>query len=1084
MESLEKRLLSDQNVFLAVYLANSWIQEKALLSDIDQECLRKLKDVFDQDNISGVIHDVQKRLQEILNDVDSFFHINVFFKPKGSKDGKTVFRPIHTASLIDQIAMVAMLQILVYETNAEGKLIPSELSRMLPSNFYGNRIAYDGEHLFKPWKEQYHQYTADANDRLIQFAQTGIYKYEITLDLQNFFPSIDPKILFQFIQKKFPLKWSPEDTATARTILRKLLLFELEPLTCDEQRWYYGEESGRQLKDQQLFAKGLPQGLPHTYFMANMFMLLIQKKYEQEFPGEMFFYVDDSVIFTNGNQEGRLDETSFGEAISRLNKEIHDEEERLRITAEDEFILPGEYPYQTQEFGVTIHQAGNKSIFSDIGKENENAGELYLRGLSRETSNTAFDISTMFSDEDVQILYNRTKTISDTIGKALDCLSEIEHCEEEQEEKLQIQKKKLLRYKKFFAYRETILHYLNSGDWQKLLEEILDIIEVRDNSSKLEKFLEGLNDDILAATIQFLIERIPDDASRAKLVQAVERLCDALYGASLSHAYLLKTCKYAEKLSCEDKSTYRALKKKMCQHYCRIRQQLADCKRARFEELLHNSSDQLFDTFEYQNLKQWSGYIRCNSQELERRILNAAFSYLLDYEIDDSFIFAKKSRNPILYSELRILSALRNKDFCYVTFQKDWLQFTSDAYECIADYSLLQVMEIFRTFVRNAKRIDQLICVHKYCCDTWKNGSKHLHFYTLHNQEHAVTLIKLAVRWMHAISLFRFKQTDYFILFAACYLHDISMVTLPDYSKFYDAKNVQANGILTKVEKVFDHGTTIESQKALLEAYQSIDTYFEHNVRNNHAQDSAKEIRKFPELDFIDTSTREFIARISEAHGDDILDVYCARAKGKTELVNEKQLKILLRLSDLLDMSRYRVSDVILKHNLSRLSKESRFHWISHLITDGCDISATYYPTESINSAKCTEWTLRNGCITEKIILTVDVLMSQTTPINREKKCVDVSESNLYSESDGHAAIKLNCKKNKICPNQQCNFLCKWFTLKNKYLLNELAQLKKYLDDLPERFFRTEIEIQVRVIADRDIPNDIFDYLREYVNEK
>ena len=229
-----------------------------------------------------------------------------------------------------------------------------------------------------------------------------------------------------------------------------------------------------------------------------------------------------------------------------------------------------------------------------------------MRGLSRETSNTAFDISTMFSDEDVQILYNRTKTISDTIGKALDCLSEIEHCEEEQEEKLQIQKKKLLRYKKFFAYRETILHYLNSGDWQKLLEEILDIIEVRDNSSKLEKFLEGLNDDILAATIQFLIERIPDDASRAKLVQAVERLCDALYGASLSHAYLLKTCKYAEKLSCEDKSTYRALKKKMCQHYCRIRQQLADCKRARFEELLHNSSDQLFDTFEYQNLKQWS----------------------------------------------------------------------------------------------------------------------------------------------------------------------------------------------------------------------------------------------------------------------------------------------------------------------------------------------------------------------------------------------------------------------------------------------------------------------------------------------
>ena len=111
------------------------------MDDSDRMLLHSLTDIYNEDNISTVIQDVQNQILKLIKRDDEFFRINVFFKPKGVKGEDTLFRPIHTAKLVDQIAMVAMLQVLVYEINSDGKLIPSELSRMLPSNFYGNRIA-------------------------------------------------------------------------------------------------------------------------------------------------------------------------------------------------------------------------------------------------------------------------------------------------------------------------------------------------------------------------------------------------------------------------------------------------------------------------------------------------------------------------------------------------------------------------------------------------------------------------------------------------------------------------------------------------------------------------------------------------------------------------------------------------------------------------------------------------------------------------------------------------------------------------------------------------------------------------------
>lgn len=134
------------------------------------------------------------------------------------------------------------------------------------------------------------------------------------------------------------------------------------------------------------------------------------------------------------------------------------------------------------------------------------------------------------------------------------------------------------------------------------------------------------------------------------------------------------------------------------------------------------AQDSIFRRFDLEWLLQSGEYVRGNSFELERRMLNAAFSTLFAYDVEDRFVFAKRSRDPIKYAELRILAALKNRNFSLQHFAEIFTQSMSAPYQCTADYSLLQVMEIFRIFVCDPSEIDQLIRIHKYCCDTWKTA--------------------------------------------------------------------------------------------------------------------------------------------------------------------------------------------------------------------------------------------------------------------------------------------------------------------------------------------------------------------------
>ncbi len=104
---------------------------------------------------------------------------------------------MHSATLLDQITAVSLLNILIYDFDNENKISMSSLSRLIPDNFYGNKISNKPEKLFNSWQEQYKKYTSTANELYRKFHENGEYKWEVNLDIKNFFSRL--LILFVFI---------------------------------------------------------------------------------------------------------------------------------------------------------------------------------------------------------------------------------------------------------------------------------------------------------------------------------------------------------------------------------------------------------------------------------------------------------------------------------------------------------------------------------------------------------------------------------------------------------------------------------------------------------------------------------------------------------------------------------------------------------------------------------------------------------------------------------------------------------------------------------------------------------------------
>lgn len=1131
-------LLSDQNIYHAIYSLRSYIFDFELLTEIDKEKYYRLQDKYDEIYIKEIIKDVRDKITDLIDKDDCFIEAYVYFRPKKLDDkGKVTYRPLHTTDIISQIAIVAMLHLLVYEiADVEKKLYLSNVSRLLPGNFYGNRVSLNPEFLFKPWKQQYQAYTQNANEALKKYNASLEYKYEVSLDLENFFPTIDPMLVYQLIVERLPVNMERPDTELLKSILIKLLFCKLKTdLSNKMKKEYYkvNEESCEPVYEEN-FVRGIPQGLPQSYFFGNICMIPISEIFQEKFKGVSYFYVDDSVIFTND-----ILEDSFGKQLDNINDEIEKLEKRL-LKEDNRALLPKPVSamraarlYGIHVHGVDKNKAVSKSSYIRLDQLDES--EIYLKCVSREASQAGNEIFKMYSDEEDVILEGRLKALSDEIKKKIkeldqrldQAIGEIiklqEAPEEEQnpeaveESRKHIQnwskfRDRWIRYYRFFEYRKHRLNLRHMCETdnsnKKELEKIIYIVnKYNTKEEKLKAFMQSYNENIWDAAVSMYCEDISDTEKKelGKYIGELNKLCFEEENKKSSFLYEV----YKELIECgekenNDQNIYKKSGMEFIDPYKTLKY-FAACKMKSFSHKHYDVAEHWVEQIQKKNWKsailerllskdmvEMAVIVSENTSQFIRMVANAVYSQLFDVEIEDCFVIRKFNRKPLSCGAFRILLFLRNRLFTEEVFLDQKILLNDAGNKADLDYAVMEVVDIFQSFVVDPIRIDKLILIHQYTCEVWKNGSKHLYFYTLHNQEHAIALIRNIVKLIHAIGFLKISSLDFYALFLACYLHDISMVKIPALDVFLIDKEsgdsiawehlseihqeIALKTRLAKGEKIEYREPDVEDisqvKKWMTQSYRRLDAYYEKKIREKHASDSAVEIRTREDLNFLDETLREFVAEISEAHQADERDIYFTKSSAAEKMVSLKFDKILLRLADLLDMSNCRISRPILYHNLDQMSEESAFHWISHLLIQGYELKTDY----SIVAGK---GGLTPGSIVEKLILTVIVDMSQMSKCQCDKPCEYMKIENI---NDNGFELKMGngCENGK----EVCNFLCKWFSKKNRYLMQELYALKEYLNRVPENYFGADVAVCVKIANRTCLDEKQFGVLEQYLKNE
>lgn len=1095
--ALKEFILSDENIAFAIHTVKSYIQNKALLEDNDRELLSKLNDMYNVELISDVIKSVKKNLKQILGDNTYFFSASVYFKPKKfcEENGeiKPEYRPIHMTDLISQISIIALLHVLIYKFDDNMKLSLSELSQLIPENFYGNKIAVNGNSLFKHWTKQYSKYNTVVNELIKEYKETNEYKYIVTLDLKNFFPSVSHEIMYDYLLKNIPVYYQGNDLSLLKTIIKKLIYIKIanySQLNDFEKEQY---TKIREKHENITWCVGIPQGLPHSYIFANFIMIKVSEIYKSFFEGPMYFYVDDSAIFTNK----KLKDDSEN-IIQEINTQLNNQLNNLHNKKLCKGIVKNKSD-RNISYGIKVHE-GDKSYYEEIDKM-----KIDYAALARETSKVSFDMYSTFSDDETQALYDRYTMILNKVEKELNVI-----IDDENNKSVQI--KKLIQYKKFYKYRILMLESILEKDFDKsvnIIKEYVYIGLIYSNVLDMyEYFFEMYSDDAVIAMLNYILKNIPLN-KQEKCIELINKIVQYLCATKIEKNHLTiynefglgditdnknnieytvnQTNKYST-LDMVIRNTFKVLNDNTWKNKLSfIKYELIPVIQEDVQNNFHTM--EIYNFINHTEMRIYSKIIDMNDNNIYRYILNAFFSYLFNIPTSDKFIFNKYDYRLISYFELRILSMIRNKK----TFIKRFLHFINvlidDNEQENIDYLLLEVMDRFRLFVSNPDQIDNLILIHKFCSDTWKNGSKYLNFYTMHNQEHAVSLIKNVNTITKKISELQVNQNEAFILYASCYLHDISMVTVPnllDIVKDKDAKGTIEKDYDNLIQK-FESGNLTYKINELIKIHNKVYDTIANYVRRTHPTTSAKEIGKHNELNFLSKESRQLIAKISLSHGNDAKDIYgfelnckSKKRKKKAETNNtykqtgfsydEQKLKIMLRIADVLDINRYRVSKVVFSHNLDKFDGITKFHWISHLLTEGSDINVSYINNDNVTDK-----------FKENIDFIVYVNFNQKTALHNKHNdtCQYISKVNIKEKN-----IVYNFNRcNSYTCEKKCNILCYWFTLKNNYLVQEIAYLQEYLNQ-KNIFYNTSLNIIVKYTENGNIvDSNILSHLIEYIKD-
>lgn len=1136
--SLKERILDGKNIYNAIYCMESYVfdrgllntEEKITLYDVagkakkeipnDLVLFHLLHDKFNMELIDCVIETCKKRLMAVLDpEKKELFDVQVYFKLKKLDDQTLKFRPLHTARLIDLICMVSILNLLMFEDDTHScKRRLSDLSKLIPHNFYGNIPSTDPQYLFHKWQSKYKEYSNNVIEHCLQYQKNHKYQTEVSLDIVNFFPSISPKLLFRFIVQKLSILYrDSEDLETLKTAVVKLLYFNLDKKNIAPwKEEYYGES--KDITDDFYMNCGIPQGLPQSYFFGNLCMLKVEFFLMDKdcFKGDAYFYVDDSVIYVQSkyNQDEEKGINEFNSRIQTLNRKLQEwcRAENAKDDSRDrelqKFLSKDCLDFQEKlNYTIRFHEDGKSTCMhvDDIDTLTE-----LIMDVNRQTYDMG-SLARNMDELDDQVSLGKLNALDEVIDVEIGSLKGDEKSDNKQKSSTAKSRLVLLRrFKKFFLYRLRLLKMRNDGG---LVAEDIDSFKERfhleDGDPK--RWFEQVDEDIFQTEYQLIIQNMSkNEAGRfcngiaewERKVLAWGKMedldrYDSLFFAKDAHnAYLMKSL---------SQDTYASLRVWVKENFHDIKNSSSDKQLGIFRKFLSgahqpiNWPHMMEKGFEE---KEFTRFVLNASADYQRRILNVYFSEIVGVQASDAITFVKESVRKSCYTELRILAYLRNRHFDSAQFL-DFIKYIDEhdlSNSMGIDMELLQVLGFFITRVRHPEWVDALICTHRLTKGLWYNGSKFLNSYTLHNEEHAVTLIRKSLELMNRIDFFTLKQVDYYILFLSCYLHDISMVIHPDLGKLSadSPKNMSfISALMLEMDKQVQHFMKVDETdtknarmkdggKFLVDVFNQVYEYFESTTRDNHAKDSAKFVlgRADDLLSYLEPTILSFVAKVSESHGYDVDDVYGLKSKAKEDTVSLKYMMILIRMADLLDVANDRVNYHLLRQNLKHLSPTSRFHWISHLVTDKVELRTEYqvndsYIAEKKNKRSGKKQPEKMKPIREIINLDLVLNFKQLTAYSNDTPCNfckcammdDYMRIGIYS---GHSHVQ--------CPLKDCPVLCKWMVKKHEWLIHELVALNDYLYSVNDYLFDTRINFNIHYKNEMKLDADMFDEIKKYIS--
>ena len=1132
--NLKEEIISEANIYKAIFALESYISERNLLSNKDLETFYQLRDKYNFKLISEIIEKCKSKLTKLL-DTEEFIKINVYFKIKklnSEDETKPIieYRPLHTASLEDQICMASMLMPLMFD-DSNGKRNLSELSRMIPHNFYGNIPNCNVDSIFMNWRDKYRQYSQIVTEHCREYSKTHKYDKEISFDLKDFFPSINPQIILNYIWNTLSNKYKNEDDKKSlKIILSKLLYFKIPEINLQGWKDVYYKEQKDSIKAINGFypSRGIAQGLPQSYFFGNLCMIEIAKimnKVEELKDSDSYYYVDDSVVFAKN-----INNSLFTELIKKLNHKIElDNKNHTEEIYSSKFILNA----KQINYKIEFHQEG-KSTICDIKDSFKGMDGLFE--VQRPISMGGW-IKGNIDEVDDNVALKKLNVLQQVVKNEIEKIKSIRKKNKDNtygEERL----KWLKRYKKYFLFRQKRLQIILNGKYEKELKEdfiskfkINEILKQKEYSiDTLNQIFENFEEEIFKSEFEFILRDMPQnekndfcdhiknyDAELSTINCNIERNNNFLY-----YYHISDTLRDSQFTYINDYESLYGILRNSCP-FSNSRIFIEAIKSTPYgtseiwtlfpflEQITTDINNVDKSSYKFPS---WCSFIFWNSENFKRKILNACFSYACNIQLGDNLSILRSDIKPIKYYELRIISMLRNYRLKII----DFFEFVNsinlaDVNERIdIDLSILEGLGIFRQKVHEPKKIDQLIQTHRLVKSLWHNGSKFLNAYTLHNHEHAINLIKNTVRLVNNIDFLNLKANDFFLLFNACYLHDISMVIHPDISYFNDS-NINSEQIITKwlyqiqifnekINNIYNSGklkTEILSKirkdvgLKLVEIFKDIFDFFEDKVRANHADESANFIRCWQKnmLSFLSELEADAIAKVSNSHSWDTTEVYEIKSFAKKELVSLKYMMILIRLADLLDLANDRIDYFLLKQNRPQMSLVSRYHWISHLITDKYELDVDYNIIDN-NS-------LTDKPIIEHIYIDIFLNTEILRNLSTNKECCnginatfqEYAKNKVPCDSKKYPCIEFslidNKKKcnSKLCNKfenyHQCPFLCLWMSDKHSWLLTELGKLEEYLNSVNSRLISSIISVRFFYNNNNELDSEFYDDVKNYL---